>query len=447
MLCICTSSTARGVLASLGALGLFGAVVAQQDAGQNATVPERAPAVLKGGVGKGGPGPAGGIGIVCAITGGPGCQLPDQMGHGADGIIGATSDVDSTFSVADNFNPAVSGDITEVCWWGFYNDFGVGDCAPGPGNSFEITYYNNQPSAPHPIPGTLLAGPFAVIPARADTGNDVGSGPLNEYEFTATHPPVSVTAGECYWIEIVDTATDAECLFLWETAPPGDGFAAQDINGNGSYEATEGNDFDQAFCLNIELGSTLDCIDPICGDPLAGPCDVANGSPGCSDLYCCDAVCSLDSFCCDTEWDQSCADQAFVGDGTGVCEVQECGGPGTGDCFVANGTPYCEDVCDGQPCTGCCDVVCTLDPFCCDTEWDGICVGEAEDLCGCAPEDVPANNECDVVNNPELFLGPNAVDNTCSTAGLPDHGSCNDGFAAGLGPDIWFTFTSTFDGF
>ena len=77
-----------------------------------------------------------------------------------------------------------------------------------------------------------------------------------------------------------------------------------------------------------------------------------------------------------------------------------------------------------QPCTGCCDLICILDPFCCDTEWDGLCAGEAEDLCGCAEEDVPTNDECGV-DDIELFLGPNAVDTTCSTPGPPDHASCN----------------------
>ena len=43
-----------------------------------------------------------------------------------------------------------------------------------------------------------------------------------------------------------------------------------------------------------------------CGDPLAGACNEANGTPGCSDAACCEAVCAVDSFCCDTEWDAAC---------------------------------------------------------------------------------------------------------------------------------------------
>ncbi|MEE9295661.1 MAG: carboxypeptidase-like regulatory domain-containing protein [Phycisphaerae bacterium] len=46
-----------------------------------------------------------------------------------------------------------------------------------------------------------------------------------------------------------------------------------------------------------------------------------------------------------------------------------------GDCCQSNGTPGCED-------PDCCEIVCAIDPFCCDMTWDGICAGEAEDLCG-----------------------------------------------------------------
>ncbi|MBC23170.1 MAG: hypothetical protein CMJ32_04555 [Phycisphaerae bacterium] len=42
----------------------------------------------------------------------------------------------------------------------------------------------------------------------------------------------------------------------------------------------------------------------------AGDCCEANGTPGCNDLDCCADVCDTDPFCCDTEWDQTCADTA-----------------------------------------------------------------------------------------------------------------------------------------
>jgi hypothetical protein len=50
------------------------------------------------------------------------------------------------------------------------------------------------------------------------------------------------------------------------------------------------------------------------------------------------------------------------------------------------------DHCDHDPCLAgnplpaacnpCVNVVCTFDPFCCDTQWDTICTGESQDFCG-----------------------------------------------------------------
>ena len=44
------------------------------------------------------------------------------------------------------------------------------------------------------------------------------------------------------------------------------------------------------------------------------------------------------------------------------------------DCVAAHGTPGCRH-------DGCQDVVCAVDPFCCNVFWDGLCVLEARDLC------------------------------------------------------------------
>ena len=51
------------------------------------------------------------------------------------------------------------------------------------------------------------------------------------------------------------------------------------------------------------------------------------------------------------------------------------GGGGGGDCCVANpGTTCCSD-------QTCCDTVCAADAYCCTTEWDTYCAGEAATLC------------------------------------------------------------------
>ncbi len=43
-----------------------------------------------------------------------------------------------------------------------------------------------------------------------------------------------------------------------------------------------------------------------CG-PGAGRCTDPNGTPGCESLVCCEAVCVVDPFCCEIEWDENCA--------------------------------------------------------------------------------------------------------------------------------------------
>ncbi|MHC5115312.1 MAG: hypothetical protein ACYTGP_12895 [Planctomycetota bacterium] len=62
-----------------------------------------------------------------------------------------------------------------------------------------------------------------------------------------------------------------------------------------------------------------------------------------------------------------------------ICPVQDDGcwftcGPGAGGCYIPNGSPGCEDV-------DCCEQVCTMDPFCCEIQWDQICADLAIDLC------------------------------------------------------------------
>ncbi len=111
----------------------------------------------------------------------------------------------------------------------------------------------------------------------------------------------------------------------------------------------------------------------IAGDPCgegAGTCCAPNGTPGCDDVDCCNLVCGLDDFCCDFEWDQSCVDSAnaFCGD---LCAA-DCGSPGTGGCCVENGTPFCDD-------EECCNQICAIEPFCCDNQWDLTCAAMAND--------------------------------------------------------------------
>ncbi|MFO0875184.1 MAG: hypothetical protein U0575_14605 [Phycisphaerales bacterium] len=107
-------------------------------------------------------------------------------------------------------------------------------------------------------------------------------------------------------------------------------------------------------------------------------CIPGAGQVGCDDATCQDTVCAVDSFCCATQWDTLCAGEAF--DLCGVCA-------GVSNCCVANGGVGCDDA-------TCQDAVCAVDSFCCATAWDGVCAGEAADLCAVCSTLGPCNKDC-----------------------------------------------------
>jgi hypothetical protein len=166
-----------------------------------------------------------------------------------------------------------------------------------------------------------------------------------------------------------------------------------------------GSEWDQ-FCANQALG-----ICEVCGGG-SGDCCEANADAGCSDDPCVGLVCGYmgaDSGCCNPgPWDQACADVA-----AGLCEV--CGGgPGTGDCCSANPSAGCEDM-------ACNDAVCAVDPFCCNNTWDADCAAEAAGictLCGSALGDCCSDTGTPGCDDPACVVsicGFDGFDATCCT--------------------------------
>ncbi len=87
--------------------------------------------------------------------------------------------------------------------------------------------------------------------------------------------------------------------------------------------------------------------------------------------------------------------------------------PGAGSCTEPNGTPGCDD-------EVCCNAVCSVDPFCCNNNWDQACANEAVLVCNCQPEDVPENNACESAI--PIGLGTIPVSRTCRRR-LPEEAS------------------------
>ena len=98
-----------------------------------------------------------------------------------------------------------------------------------------------------------------------------------------------------------------------------------------------------------------------------GSCGSPHTQAGCSNVECCNTVCAKDPFCCLTEWDANCVDEAnstcFL-----TCTAR------AADCFTAHPTAGCNS-------RDCCALVCPDDPFCCETEWDDSCVTSANQVC------------------------------------------------------------------
>jgi len=166
-------------------------------------------------------------------------------------------------------------------------------------------------------------------------------------------------------------------------AEDGDGCSSrcvQDPCGDG--ELGKGEECDDGNNANGD-GCSADCTDE--GTVCVPGCDCCepNGNLGCSNASIQQCVCDLDPFCCNTSWDGVCADEV-ESKGCGTCPVVK--------------LPICDsrcDCCEAPLTMGCSDpviqeCVCNLDPFCCDTEWDDICAGQVEPVCGICSVPAPA---------------------------------------------------------
>jgi hypothetical protein len=141
-------------------------------------------------------------------------------------------------------------------------------------------------------------------------------------------------------------------------------------------------------------GGTLVCVqttsasaNDLCGDELDNDCDGAIDEDcgcahdvcvtgpalvgGCDPAGCAAQVCAVDPFCCANTWDSVCV--GLVGEACGtVCQGSCTHSP------CANGqalVPGCDPA-------GCVSTICGIDPFCCNTSWDTLCVGRVASDCG-----------------------------------------------------------------
>jgi hypothetical protein len=88
---------------------------------------------------------------------------------------------------------------------------------------------------------------------------------------------------------------------------------------------------------------------------------------------CVKEICNSDPFCCDNMWDQLCVNEVDT-----TCQIASCGTCTHSICTMG------EKLVAGCDTSGCVSKICaaSVDPYCCNTAWDNICVGEVNTVCG-----------------------------------------------------------------
>ena len=125
-----------------------------------------------------------------------------------------------------------------------------------------------------------------------------------------------------------------------------------------------------AFCCNVQWDGSCASIAaaiwrprprPACPLTFDQSCFAGSDVSGCDSAACCETVCDVDPFCCDVQWDLPCAQLAAA-----LCEAPPCTASGEQPCVLPSSSPGCADA-------ACCGIVCDALPYCCEIVWDQQC--------------------------------------------------------------------------
>jgi hypothetical protein len=198
-----------------------------------------------------------------------------------DGILGFQAGPASVATgAADNFNPTASGDVTGICFWGSYVNFVAGALSAPPATtiqSFRIRYYADGGGFPcEPIATFIVGGPNATAGATVTRVQNGGAAGLQVFRYSVAHPPVPVTGGQCFWVEVADNTPNIVQTFHWlsENTDSGRGdnkHAERFVRGTYAPEDIGGTK-DMVFCLNLALNTS-----PNCNQNISTP---SNDDPG-----------------------------------------------------------------------------------------------------------------------------------------------------------------------
>ena len=163
-----------------------------------------------------------------------GCDIRQQTSN-----ANAQPSTGSVQRVADDFVPALSGQVTGIVLWGCYD----GDIA----DEFTVKYYTDLNGLPGQVVGTYsqLAGTLTVTPG-VRTGALIAGVGLPVYIYSASHAPQAVQSGQTYWIEITNGASD----WFWVDSNAGNLRSVLSLSSSGPYVNPQFYT-DRAFTLGI----------------------------------------------------------------------------------------------------------------------------------------------------------------------------------------------------
>ena len=277
----------RGCLAAIGVLGLAGLAWAGDK------VAPTAPAIESLLSDSGLPG---GNAVVQFLPRGPGngCNVASNQCQERTTLTindprASNSSFTGGFAVADNFQPAAAGNLTSICFWGYYGPASVNGTPPVAGSEgFRIRIYTNSQGVPATLIGEYLVGTNFTNGSTPTVGTSLTrSGSLGTatgaavpvpnpdlFAFTATIPDLAVTS-QCYWLEIsAGSVGSVDQRFRWVEATnaggPNDLVTLQTPANPGTYSFNNIiNSFDRAFCLGFSAPTALAV--PSCGVPPPAP--------------------------------------------------------------------------------------------------------------------------------------------------------------------------------
>lgn len=113
------------------------------------------------------------------------------------------------YRVADDFTlESGSNTITDIHWWGVY---AYGN-TPEPTDDFTLTIYDTSATAS--LPGTEVYTNNIGGVTRTDSGFTMG-GTWDIYYYSIIVDPISLTAGQSYWLEIINNTIISPDFWAW----------------------------------------------------------------------------------------------------------------------------------------------------------------------------------------------------------------------------------------